>query len=202
MYRIKNEDYKGIVEKDGIKLKDIIIVFDGNISNDRLEFLDDVKQVIGYEFKGNHIDLANVNKPKKPLRVFLDQVDMLGVDIILNRFPSWVNIVLRTDKAHMYDVYQVCQKYENVRFCGGYLFQLDGCRLGCGYKDTKSSIFEGCSCGVTDLELDGVIFKDFKVSRNKTQEVRSILNKENKKPTKKERKNVISLLIDGEGASF
>lgn len=87
------------------------------------------------------------------------QEDIEGV---LSKLPQGVTLVvgLPDDYSDMEFVYNMSHKYPNVRFCGGNLFLLEGCNIGCcdskvlsraslKYKDI-GLIRQGCGC---DLQV-------------------------------------------------
>lgn len=72
---------------------------------------------------------------------------------------------LPEDFNDMKFVYDMCIKYPSVRFCGGYLFRLEGCRIGYCAKDTldeninvksEKYIASGDGCIFQYVDLDTV----------------------------------------------
>lgn len=93
-----------------------------------------------------------------------DIVNMLAV------YPEWVTLVIKLPDEYkdMQFLYEMCKKYNRIRFCGGHTFNIDGCRLGCCGLDliekldikvnNVNYIHQGCSCAlesfdITDVEL-------------------------------------------------
>lgn len=200
MYCIKDKDYKGLLVKEGKPLKNVVVCLDETVTNERLKLLEQVSQVMGYEYKGDPSILFQLESTKKPFIVKLEKVDMLGVDIFINRYPSWVTLVIVSNQLDMYDVHQLCQRYENVRVCGGYYFQLDWCRLGCGFSKMKSNILDGCHCKLEGINLAEVDYKDWGLKAKKEGKP-SISTNKVEKVTKPKKKSIVSLLSSG-GVEF
>lgn len=89
---------------------------------------------------------------------------------LLNVYPEWVTLIIKLPDEYkdMQFLYEMCQKYSRLRFCGGHTFNIDGCRLGCCGLDmvekldikvnNTNYIHQGCSCAlesfdITDVEL-------------------------------------------------
>lgn len=116
------------------------------------------------------VDLSNVYIAK----VFDFGTNIVEEDIISLRdtqLPEGVVAVLRLPQEYcdMQFMYDMSQKYKDIRFCGGTVFCIDDCRLGCcgrdilnkrGVKyDTSQYFYEGCCCAAetfldTDVELE------------------------------------------------
>lgn len=86
----------------------------------------------------------------------------------LAEYPEWSTIIIKLpdEYKNLEFLYNMCQKYPRIRFCGGYTFSIDGCRLGCCGRDIlekkniKVSDSEylkiGCSCALQTLQFDDV----------------------------------------------
>lgn len=88
------------------------------------------------------------------------------VNNFLFNVPAGVTPVIKVPDSFndMEFVCKVCEMSPEVRFCGGYLFEMGGCRLGCcgsdileskGIKcDCTSKIKDGCGCGLPTYDAD------------------------------------------------
>lgn len=80
-----------------------------------------------------------------------------------------------TEYKDMEFIYEMSQKYDNIRFCGGTTFCLDGCRLGCCGRDilekrnikfdSKQYSHEGCCCAAETFDSTEVELEEYKVTK-------------------------------------
>jgi len=87
---------------------------------------------------------------------------------LLAEYPSWVTLILQLPEGYknMELLYNINAKFKNVRFCGGYLFRLDGCKVGCCGADVFASkgitindnnlIKDGCGCCMPTMAYEDV----------------------------------------------
>ena len=124
------------------------------------------------------------------------------IDKIVSTYPSFLTLIIKLPQEFndMKFIKDMCNKYSNIRFCGGTLFQLDGVRLGCCGADKlgrykvkdREFIKVGCGCALPVLsdkveliKTDTVINVKPIVNRGSTvKSVRSSKSDSNKKVSK------------------
>lgn len=144
------------------------------------------KYLAALDYEGDLAVLRTLDLSGVPVMV-VKEVDSLDdtLDFLFSEVDSHVRVVLKLPSTFtdMQAVYNYSQRYENVRFCGGTLLRLEGCKVGCfGLEDlTKrfsnsrlSVIAEGCGCPVRNVALDEVGLLEFyelpvKVTKRKTE---------------------------------
>lgn len=100
--------------------------------------------------------------------------DVLGVSASLR--DGLVGVLrVPTEYKDMEFIYNMSQKYSNIRFCGGTTFCLDGCRLGCCGRDIfekrnvkyddKQYFHEGCCCAAETVSDTEVELEECKVTK-------------------------------------
>lgn len=84
--------------------------------------------------------------------------------------PDGVTLIVKLPEGYknIRFLYDMSQKFDRIRFCGGSLFCFEDCKFGCcgrdvcnergiSYDDTEY-IKEGCSCAIPAFEMDEVEF--------------------------------------------
>lgn len=91
----------------------------------------------------------------------IDESDIAHIEDIT---PEGVTPIIKlpTSYNNIRFLYEMSEKYNRVRFCGGYLYSFDGCRFGCCGRDILSKlnikfddedrVHEGCSCAIPVFE--------------------------------------------------
>ena len=131
------------------------------------------------------------------IRVFEYGNNITETDVqeLLDSTPSGVTPVIKMpeDFKDLHLVWKFSRKFPKVRFCGGNLFSLDGCRLGCCGKElfmslnVKEKNFEldkvGCSCYFDVYDIDEIKLKISKKKAKRNVKAKSSANKnKSKKP--------------------
>lgn len=104
----------------------------------------------------------------------ITEEDVKGVSYSLRE--GLVGVVrVPTEYKDMQFIYDMSQKYNNIRFCGGTTFCLDGCRLGCCGRDIldkrnikydeKQYFHEGCCCAAETFDATEVELEECKVTK-------------------------------------
>lgn len=123
----------------------------------------------------------------------------LGVTPIIKLPNEYKNIRFVSDMSH---------KYDRLRFCGGTMFNLEGCRLGCCGADILESrgikfpademMHCGCSCGLEVVDEEGLEFEVSTKSVKKPKSPKATKVKKEKSsssaPKKKSSSSFTSLL--------
>lgn len=157
---------------------------------------------------------------------FGDNITEEDIVDMINRVPAEVTVLVKLSETYkdMRFVQTMCKKYRNLRFSGGILFALEGCRLGCCSKDIltergvrlKSEDFiktgNGCALEYINATSADLFLKE-KIVKTKTTKVKlatagvrnstdkslkapkEVKEKEPKKPTTKQAMG--SLLFSG-----
>ena len=114
----------------------------------------------------------------EPTGVYIGIKIEVGMDLseddivrIINDTPEGVTPIIKLPDEYK-NIRFVCnmsQKYDRIRFCGGTMFNISGCRLGCcgvdilGKNNIKfpadSMIHNGCSCGLEVVDEEGLEFE-------------------------------------------
>ena len=135
------------------------------------------RNVLMLEYQGNLSTLAI-----KDLKgVYITKVYDFGNNIteeeikdVVEELPDGMVGIIRVPQEYsdMHFVYNMSQKYPNIRFCGGTMFCFDGCRIGCcgrdildknGIKyDKNQYMFEGCSCAIETVLADDIELEEGK----------------------------------------
>lgn len=129
-----------------------IVVFEVSVDNtdicEAVDFACGNKNIVSLVYEGteqyftmlSELDSKGVNIAKIE-RVSLD-VDEAYIAELLKVLPAWATLIvdLPEDFNNMEFVYNVCSKFDRVRFSGGYLFDMSGVRLGICGKDTLESL--------------------------------------------------------------
>lgn len=140
--------------------------------------------VVMLEYQGIPLALENENIEG----VYITQVHDYGMNLceedvrdVVETTPKGVTPVIRLPLEYndMQFIYNMSQKYSQIRFCGGTVFCLDGCRLGCCGRDILDSkgikynenqyIHEGCCCALETLNEEDVELVESKVKEKKSQ---------------------------------
>lgn len=86
----------------------------------------------------------------------------------LAEYPAWTTVIIKLpdEYKNLEFLHGMCQKYPRIRFCGGYTFSIDGCRLGCCGRDILEKknikvtdtdyLKDGCSCALQTLQFEDV----------------------------------------------
>ena len=179
----KKYEFTGVHTKVGNKKHQVFFkVYCDDVTIDEcLDLFRSSRNVIMLEYQGNLSTLAI-----KDLKgVYITRVFDFGNNITeddirdaLEQIPDEVTAIIRVPQEYsdMHFVYDISQKYANVRFCGGTMFCFDGCRIGCcgrdildknGIKYDKSQyMFEGCSCALETVLSDDVILEEGKAYKS------------------------------------
>ena len=124
------------------------------------------------------------------------------VESIMNDTPDGVTPVIKlpNDFMDLRLVWKFSKKFSKVRFCGGDLFSVDGCRLGCcgtelfrsiGVNERQKDFNKvGCSCFYDVVNIDDI---EIEVSQKKSRS--SGAKKSAKKPTAKKPKISFASLL-------
>ena len=125
----------------------------------------------------------------EPTGVYIGIKIEVGMDLseddivrIINDIPAGVIPIIKLpdEYKNIRFVYNMSQKYDRIRFCGGTMFNISGCRLGCCGADildknnikfpADSMIHNGCSCGLEVVDEEGL---EFEVSQKAVRQSRA-----------------------------
>lgn len=117
--------------------------------------------------------------------VYLGVVHDFGMDIteadiaaLLTELPANVILIVRVplEFSNMQFIQDICTKYSNVRFCGGTIFCLEGCKVGCCGRDilegkkikvgNDTMMYQGCSCALQTYQEDDLELEEGKVQKS------------------------------------
>lgn len=154
--------------------------------------------IVMLEYQGTDLGLMGVDLKG----VYITKIFDFGTNISENDITDTIKYlqegltaIIRVPQEYkdMKFIYDMSNKYSNIRFCGGTVFCLDGCKLGCcgrdildkkGIKyDATKYIYEGCCCALetlmdTDVELEeGSIIKKSGTGVKKTLKFQDLLYK-------------------------
>lgn len=97
---------------------------------------------------------------------FLDTVTEEDVYGLAEETISGVTVLIKLPETYcdMEFIYNMSQAYKNVRFCGGNLFTIEGCRLGCSIEARlkrasiapEIGIIDSCCSGLIRYELEAL----------------------------------------------
>ena len=113
-----------------------------------LEFARVTPSVLMLEYQGTGSNLGYLTKENTG-GLYVGVVVEYGNDIVesdverlISNYPDGVTIVIKVpdDFSDMRTVITLCNKYDNIRFCGGKLFALEGARVGMIGVDTLESV--------------------------------------------------------------
>lgn len=125
-----------------------IVVFEVSVDNtdirEAVDFAYGNKNVVSLVYEGteqyfmmlSELDSKGVNIAKVE-RVSMD-VDEPYIVELLKILPAWATLIvdLPEEFNNMEFICNICSKFDRVRFTGGYLFDMQGARLGICGKDT------------------------------------------------------------------
>lgn len=213
--RAKSFYGKGALTKYANKEQQVLfrVTVDDFNFEEALECYKNDANIVMLEYEGTDDYLENVSKEKcagvyitKCVDVGTDVMDK-DIDKIMLSIPSCIVVVIRLPQEFndMKFIKDMCDKYSNIRFCGGTIFRLDGVRVGCCGADIlhkykikdKDYIKMGCSCAIPVLsdkveltETDEVIvLRGGKRNNTRKKASSTITVKQSiaKKPTKAQR---------------
>jgi hypothetical protein len=174
-------DLKGYAIEAKIKEKNVLLymrVFtDMTNIEEAVNALRGNRYVVGVEYSGDTAILSKIDL--SGLNVLIHyKVDLSEeiVDSIMQSIPSTVNVVFNLDENYsdLRRVLELSKKYNNIRFCGGYMLRIPDVRIGCirqedlKLKRTNNKVdlvCSGCSCIFPTKSLDeydDVIFRSEK----------------------------------------
>lgn len=200
-YEIANEYANGrVTTKIGNKKHQVFfkVSCDDYSLNSCIELAKKSNNIIMLEYEGLPVAPSFVALTQ-PIGVYIGYKTEVGMDIseddiirILNDTPLGVTPIIKLPDEYkdIRFVYDMCQKYDRIRFCGGLMFNLEGCRLGCCGRDVLDSnnikypsdvlMHEGCSCGLEVVDAEGLEFevtakavKQSRAPREKKQKTQS-----------------------------
>lgn len=131
--------------------------------------------VLEYQGEARELSIKDI-KGVRIIKTYESGVNITKEEIedISESLPEGVSAVIKLpeDYSDMRFIYGISQKYANIRFCGGMLFRLEGCNLGCcecdyltklGMKyDDSNYIYEGCACAVNAYNIEEVELEEGK----------------------------------------
>ena len=208
---VKQYRGKSVSTKIGNKKNQVLfrVVVDDFSLVDALAYAKTDKNIVMLEYQGSHQYLSTIAEsyngaPDLPYMVVHESVghniDEEVLNSVLASFPQWCSVVIKlpNDYSNMEFIYNMSQKYPRVRFCGGYVFEIDGCRLGCCGRDifektgvkysNNDMIKEGCSCCVSTVQFEDVTLD---VSSKPERVSKSTSSKASKTPTVKKPKQAM-----------
>lgn len=194
----KKYERTGVTTKVGNKKHQVFfkVYCDELTIDDCISLYRSSRNVVMLEYQGNLSTLAMKDiKGVYITRVFDFGNNITETDIqdAIEELPDGVTGIMRVPQEYsdMHFVYDMSQKYQNIRFCGGTMFCFDGCRIGCCGRDILDArnikydksqyMFEGCSCALETMLSDDVVLeegKPYKVSGSSG-------NTETRKPSKR-----------------
>ena len=138
--------------------------------------------IVMLEYQGLPTSFEGVNTGG----VYITKVHEYGMNLCeddikdaISTTPEGVTTVIKLPLEYndMRFIYNMSQKYTNVRFCGGTVFCIEGCRLGCCGRDILDKkgikynenqyIHEGCSCALETLAEEDVELVEAKLKDRK-----------------------------------
>lgn len=133
------------------------------------------KNVVMIDFAGtdNYIkscvlsNETNVPYIGVPVEVGLNLTESDIANMLMG-YPEWVTLIIKLPDEYkdIQFLTEMCHKYPRIRFCGGYTFNIDGCRVGCCGKDIVEKldiklgnldyIHQGCSCAFETVSFNDI----------------------------------------------
>lgn len=216
---VQNTGAKGEVDGKRVNFYMIINVDETNFV-DAVERFSFTKGVVAFNFVGNPTFLQTesiVRTVEKPilLRIPLENVNTIDIQQTMIQYPTNVRIVfvLPKDFKDMRLIYNESQKYANIRFEGGKLIRLIGCKIGAiGVEDIPRKVVlsrvsltpvgqgdYSVMKEVTLDEVDYVEYYQFRESKQKALKMSGVkassesASKSQAKPKAKPKKQLTSL---------
>ncbi len=224
------EQYKGLnTSMVHLKKKHRVffkVICDEHTVEDSVALFNSYRNVLYLEYIGLPETLQNIDLKGAYIGVvqeFKMDVTVEDVELVLQGLPKGVTLIAKLPlECHdMYLVEHLSKKYDNIRFCGGNLFLLDGCKIGCCGADTLKSrglsytdnvlCKKGCGCAFptylySELAVDtitGVEYsKHTKTTKAKKQTEVKIPIKSNKDILVDEPKTKVSKPSTKSGSRF
>lgn len=177
---------KGVGTKVGNKKHQVYfkLYCDDTNLKDCIDLARNSANVVMLEYQGIPLALENEDLHG----VYITQVHDYGMNLceediqdIIDTTPTGVTPIVRLplEYNNMKFIYDMSQKYKPIRFCGGTVFCLDGCSLGCCGRDILDSkgikynenqyIHEGCCCALETLTEEDVELVESKVKERKSR---------------------------------
>ena len=173
-----------LVTKVGNRNKAVLLEISVDNTNikDAVEFACGNNSVAALVYEGTEQHMMMVSELDTK-GVHICKVEQVASDVsesdilkLLNVLPKWASLVVEVpeDYKNMEFICNMCAKYPQVRFIGGYLFNFSECRLGIcgddvldklGVKSSGSMIRTGDCCGLPvvcaeDIEISVATSKD------------------------------------------
>lgn len=164
---------KSVVAKIG--KKKLPVVFRVTVDDFTVEEAIDVAKrdsnILMLNYVGSQGGLSQVNPQGVYIAWSIDVGNDVSEDDIqkcVEATPPGVTLVVKVpeDYKNIRFLYEMSEKYQSVRFCGGCLFCFDECKFGCCGKDICSArgikfddteyIKEGCSCAIPVFDIADV----------------------------------------------
>ena len=134
------------------------------------------------------------------------------IESLLESTPDGITPIVKLPEEFndLHLIWEFSKKYDRVRFCGGDLFCINGCRLGCcgeelfnklGVNEKNRQLDKiGCSCYYDVYDFEELELEITKVEKEKKAKT----NNTKKKATKKAKKPKISFLdlMSGKSLNF
>lgn len=133
---VENTGVKGEVDGKKVNFYMVINVSERNIIEAQSKY-GNSKGVVAFNYTGNpdflqgNAQLAEITKPLL-LNVALEQIGIIEIQQTMIKYPQNVRVVfqLPSDFSNMQFIYSESKKYPNIRFEGGRLLRLGGCKIG------------------------------------------------------------------------
>jgi len=181
----KRFEFSGVKTKFGTKKHAVLfkVYCDDTDVKECIDLYRSSKNVIMLEYQGTLStlgmqDLSNVYITRVyDFGTNISEDDVKGV--VEELIDGLVGVIrLPQEYSDMRFIYNMSQKYSNIRFCGGSIFCIDGCNVGCcgrdildkdnvKYDDTEY-FHEGCCCALETVPDTEVILEEGVVKKSQS----------------------------------
>lgn len=153
----------------------------------------------------------------EPIGVYIGIKIEVGMDLseddivrIINDTPAGVTPIIKLpdEYKNIRFIYNMSNKYSRLRFCGGTMFNLSGCKFGCCGADileergikfpADEMIHCGCSCGLEVVDEEGLEFEVSKKTVKQPRAARSPREKSTCSVPKKKVTSTFTSLLSGD----
>lgn len=139
--------------------------------------------IVMLEYQGNPSELEGIDTKGVYIAVVHDfgmDISLKDIEMVKSEIPDGVTFIVKLPNEFndMQFIMEVNSIYKDIRFCGGTMFCLEGCKLGCCGKDILDKkgikypedvyLFEGCCCGLETLSEEDVELEEGKVQSEKS----------------------------------
>lgn len=215
---VKDYRGKGFLAKVGNKKYKVflrVLCDDFNLK-DAIQFARGTSSVVMLEYQGSsenaeYLSLTSENTNGCYIAKVVscgDNVTADDIEHILEDIPTGVVPIIQLPETFtdLQFVWKMCTLHERIRFCGGKLFCVEGCRLGCcgndilekkGIKSNGDFYKEGCSCGLEVVDLESI---ELEVT-DKVEKITSSSSRKSDGSPKKQKQLLFSDLLKSSGVA-